>query len=499
VSGTGVAHGQRASGGEHTTGDPPGVSLRSVRRGTGAAPSTLVYVAVDLVAVAAASVVAHLLRFGLSLAEVRETDIPYVLVAAITVPAWLVVLALAGCYDRRILGIGSDEYHRVINAAVHFLAVVAVLHFAAGLVVARGFVGVLIPVALVLTVGARYWLRQWLYARRAAGEYLHRTLLVGTPATVVDVGKHILRTGWSGFRIVGACVDTDARELDVNGFPMRVLGGVDALEEAIAACRADSVALTDDSAGHDVADLAARVQAAGADLLMAPAIVDVAGPRMALRSVDGLHLAHVKEPTFTGPQRFAKEIVDRLASFLGLLALSPVIAVVAIAIKLDDRGPVFFRQVRSGRDGRPFKILKFRTMVVNAEQLLAEIGERNETDGLLFKMKEDPRITKVGRVLRKYSIDEVPQLWNVLRGEMSLVGPRPPLPSEVALYEAHVGRRLLVKPGLTGLWQVSGRSDLSWDETVRLDLYYVDHWTPIMDMVIVGKTFSAVFRGSGAY
>jgi exopolysaccharide biosynthesis polyprenyl glycosylphosphotransferase len=499
VSGTGVAHGQRSSGGAHHSGDPPGAPLRSVRRGTGAAPSTAVYVAVDVAAVAVAGVVAYLLRFGVSMAEVRETDIPYVLVAAVTVPVWLVVLALAGCYDRRILGVGSDEYHRVINAAVHFLAGVAVLHFAADLVLARGFVGVLIPVALVLTLAARYALRQWLYRRRRAGEYLHRTLLVGSPATVADVGKHILRTGWSGFRIVGACVDTDDRELDVNGFRMPVAGRVDELEEAIAACRADSVALTDEFAGHDVAELAARVAAAGADLLVAPAIVDVAGPRTAMRSVEGLHLVHVKEPTFTGPQRFAKEIVDRSASFLGLLALSPLIAIVAIAIKIDDGGPVFFRQVRSGREGRPFKILKFRTMVVNAEELLAAMGERNETDGLLFKMKEDPRITTVGRVLRKYSIDEIPQLWNVLRGEMSLVGPRPPLPSEVALYEAHVGRRLLVKPGLTGLWQVSGRSDLSWDETVRLDLYYVDHWTPIMDVVIVGKTFSAVFRGSGAY
>jgi exopolysaccharide biosynthesis polyprenyl glycosylphosphotransferase len=451
------------------------------------------------VAVAAAGVVAHLLRFGVSQAELTGTDVPYVLVAVGGVPIWLAVLALAGCYDRRILGVGSDEYHRVINGAVHFLALVAVLHFVADLVLARGFVGVLIPVALVLTLTARYWLRQWLYGRRQAGNYLHRTLLVGTPATVVDVGKHMLRTGWSGFRVVGACVDTGDAELDVNGHPVPVVGSIDDLEAAIAACRADSVALTDETTGHDVAELAARVGAAGADLLMAPAIVDVAGPRMAMRSVAGLHLVHVKEPTFTGPQRFAKEVVDRSLGFLGLLALSPVIALVAVAIKIDDGGPVFFRQVRCGREGRTFPILKFRTMVVNAEQLLADIGTQNETDGLLFKMKEDPRITQVGRVLRKYSIDEVPQLWNVLRGEMSLVGPRPPLPSEVALYESHISRRLLVKPGLTGLWQVSGRSDLSWDETVRLDLYYVDNWTPVMDIVIVGKTFSAVLRGSGAY
>jgi lipopolysaccharide/colanic/teichoic acid biosynthesis glycosyltransferase len=184
---------------------------------------------------------------------------------------------------------------------------------------------------------------------------------------------------------------------------------------------------------------------------------------------------------------------------LGLLALSPLILAVAVAIKLDDGGPIFFRQVRVGRDGTTFRMVKFRTMVVDAEQLLAQLNARNEGGGVLFKMKDDPRITRVGRFLRKYSIDELPQLWNAARGEMSLVGPRPPLPSEVELYEQHVSRRLLVKPGLTGLWQVSGRSDLSWDETVRLDLYYVDHWTPIMDIVIVGKTFSAVFRSSGAY
>jgi exopolysaccharide biosynthesis polyprenyl glycosylphosphotransferase len=499
VTGTGVAHGQRASGGAATSGDQPAGALRSVRRGTGAAPPTAVYVVVDLGAVATAAVIAHLLRFGVSLAELRGTDIPYVLFAAVTVPAWLVVLALAGCYDRRILGVGSDEYHRVINGAVHFLAVVAVLHFAAGLVLARGFVGVLIPVALVFTLAARYSLRQWLYARREAGEYLHRTLLVGSPATVAAVGKHMLRTGWSGFRVVGACADTDLGEVDVNGVAIPVVAPVDGLEAAIVACRADSVAVTDDSAGYDIDELAARVASAGADLLMAPAVVEVAGPRMAVRSVDGLHLVHVREPTFTGPQRVAKEIVDRSVGLAGLLALSPLILVVAIAIKLDDGGPVFFRQVRCGRDGRLFKILKFRTMVVDAEKLLVDINERNETDGLLFKMKDDPRITKVGRALRKYSIDEVPQLWNAVRGEMSLVGPRPPLPSEVALYEADTNRRLLVKPGLTGLWQVSGRSDLSWEETVRLDLYYVDHWTPIMDIVIVGKTFSAVLRSSGAY
>jgi exopolysaccharide biosynthesis polyprenyl glycosylphosphotransferase len=191
--------------------------------------------------------------------------------------------------------------------------------------------------------------------------------------------------------------------------------------------------------------------------------------------------------------------MDRVSAAVCLLVLAPVFVGVALAVKLDSRGPVFFRQTRVGRDGRRFNMVKFRTMVVDAERLQADLEGRNEADGVLFKLRTDPRVTQTGRLLRRYSIDELPQLWNVLRGQMSLVGPRPPLPAEVELYERHVNRRLLVKPGLTGLWQVSGRSDLPWDEAVRLDLYYVDHWSPTMDLAIIAKTFSAVLKGSGAY
>jgi len=210
-----------------------------------------------------------------------------------------------------------------------------------------------------------------------------------------------------------------------------------------------------------------------------------------------LHL--VREPAFTGPRRLLKEAWDRIGALGGLVLLAPVFLLVALAITLDNRGPVFFRQTRVGRDGRRFAMVKFRTMVVGAERLRADLEHRNEADGLLFKLRADPRVTRVGRALRRYSVDELPQLWNVLRGQMSMVGPRPPLPAEVELYEHHVTRRLLVKPGITGLWQVSGRSDLSWEEAVRLDLYYVDHWSPTMDVAIVLKTFSAVIRGYGAY
>jgi exopolysaccharide biosynthesis polyprenyl glycosylphosphotransferase len=469
------------------------------RRDTSSAPPTLTYVLVDLAAVTIALGVAHLLRFGFTPARLKGTDVPYVVVAALAVPVWLGVLALAGCYDRRILGIGSEEYHRVASGGVHFLAVVAVLHFLGRVIIARGFVGVLIPVALVLALFARYRLRAWLYKRRRAGRYVHRTLLVGSPVTVVDVGQHLVRSGWQGFEIVGACCDTDERQLLVYGRPVPVVGGCDDVAGALARCGADSVAITDESLTLDLPSLAEAVDHAGASLLVAPAIADVAGPRTVVRPVAGLPLLHVKEPTFAGPQRLAKAVIDRSLGAFGLILLLPVIAAVAVAIKLDDPGPVFFKQVRVGRDGATFRMVKFRTMVVDAEKRLAELAKDNEGDGLLFKMRQDPRITRVGRALRRYSIDEIPQLWNLLKGEMSLVGPRPPLPREVELYEHHVNRRLMVKPGLTGLWQVSGRSDLSWDEAVRLDLYYVDHWSPTMDVMIVLKTFSAVTRASGAY
>jgi exopolysaccharide biosynthesis polyprenyl glycosylphosphotransferase len=200
-----------------------------------------------------------------------------------------------------------------------------------------------------------------------------------------------------------------------------------------------------------------------------------------------------------GWPRLLKDAIDRVAAAVGLVLLAPMFVVLAVAIQLDSRGPVFFRQTRVGRDGRCFAMVKFRTMVVGAERLQGDLVRRNEADGVLFKLRADPRVTRVGRVLRRFSLDELPQLWNVLRGQMSIVGPRPSLPAEVALYDQHVGRRLLVKPGITGLWQVSGRSDLSWEQAVRLDLFYVDHWSPTMDLLIVLKTFSAIVKGWGAY
>jgi exopolysaccharide biosynthesis polyprenyl glycosylphosphotransferase len=470
--------------------------------GTRALPPTATFVVLDVVAVSMASVVAHVLRFGLSTgAELPGPGIPYVLIALASVPAWLLVLAAAGAYDRRILGVGSEEYRRIINGGVHCLAVVAVLHFVVKLVFARGWVGVMIPFAVALIIAERYGLRRWLYHQRSRGRFVHRILLVGSAPTVADFGEHLARAAWSGYRVVGACVDVpdgDEDHVVIGGRAVPIVGTSADVRKALVTCGADSVAITDESAPGELHELAEAIDPPGVEVLVAPAITDVAGPRTVVRPAAGVPLLHVAEPAFAGPQRIVKEAMDRCAAVVGLVVLAPVFAVIAVAIKLETPGSIFFRQRRIGLGGRRFEIVKFRTMVEGAESMQDHI-EQNDADAVLFKLRVDPRVTRVGRFLRRWSIDELPQLWNVLRGEMSLVGPRPPLPAEVEQYEHHVNRRLLVKPGMTGLWQVSGRSDLEWSEAVRLDLYYVDHWSPTMDMAIICRTFSAVTRGSGAY
>jgi exopolysaccharide biosynthesis polyprenyl glycosylphosphotransferase len=226
----------------------------------------------------------------------------------------------------------------------------------------------------------------------------------------------------------------------------------------------------------------------------------VAWPRLHIQPVAGLPLVHVEESEFTGFRRVLKGAFDRLVTAVALLLLAPVAIGVALAVGFTSRGPVFFRQTRVGKNGQTFRMVKFRSMYVDAEERRAELERLNVNgDGVLFKIRNDPRITRVGRVIRKYSLDELPQLFNVLTGRMSLVGPRPPLPTEVARYGDDMRRRLLVKPGITGLWQISGRNDLSWEQTKQLDLRYVENWSLGSDLLILWKTPSAVAKGSGAY
>jgi exopolysaccharide biosynthesis polyprenyl glycosylphosphotransferase len=243
-----------------------------------------------------------------------------------------------------------------------------------------------------------------------------------------------------------------------------------------------------------------EIEGTGVAMVVAPALLDVAGPRISVRPVAGLPLLHVEEPELSGVRQVLKVSVEWVFATVAFLLALPVLVVLAGLVRWDSVGAPLFRQTRVGKHGREFTVYKLRTMRADAESLLDSLRERNEVgDGLLFKIREDPRVTRVGKYLRKWSLDELPQLWNVVRGDMALVGPRPPLPGEVALYGAEVARRLLVRPGITGLWQVSGRSNLSWDDSVRLDLYYVENWSLALDAMIVWKTVFAIFRKDGAY
>jgi exopolysaccharide biosynthesis polyprenyl glycosylphosphotransferase len=279
-----------------------------------------------------------------------------------------------------------------------------------------------------------------------------------------------------------------------------VVGDLDSVSQLLGngGYRVVSVAQTPGWTSQRLHHLAWDLEDTGVELVVDPGLMEIAGPRLHVAAVDGLPLLRLTEPMFTGVPRLVKGITDRLGAALLLLLIAPVMIFIAIAVR-SDGGPVFYRQFRVGRAGRLFSIIKFRSMVVNADQYQAELADSNQASAPMFKLHRDPRVTRVGRFLRKYSLDELPQLFNVIMGSMSLVGPRPPLQEEVASYSRDAKRKLLVKPGLTGLWQISGRSDLSWEESLRLDLRYVENWTLALDALILCKTIRAVRRGTGAY
>jgi exopolysaccharide biosynthesis polyprenyl glycosylphosphotransferase len=419
---------------------------------------------------------------------------------------WVGATWLMDAYDRRVVGLGADEYHRCVRAFIAMLAAVAAVSYGLKAAVPRGMVVIALPLVLALTVLGRYAARKALHRARARGHANNRVVLVGDSDSVADLSDRLQREAYAGMHVVGACVPTreltDERargELARSGVP--VLGDLDDVVSAVGGAEADTVAVTASHAfgPQRLRELSWQMERIDADMVVAPGLVEVAGPRLHIRPVTGLPLLHVEKPEFSGGKRVLKAVTDRLAAILLVAVLSPIFIGTWLAVRLTTPGDGFFRQTRVGKDGKEFRIWKFRSMYSDAEARLAVLGDQSDGNGVLFKMKEDPRVTRVGAFIRRYSIDELPQLFNVVTGSMSLVGPRPQLPSEVAHLGDDVRRRLLVKPGLTGLWQVSGRSDLSWEETVRLDLRYVENWSLGQDALILWKTASAVLRGDGAY
>jgi exopolysaccharide biosynthesis polyprenyl glycosylphosphotransferase len=456
---------------------------------------------VDFLSILVAAVTALIVRFSGVLSTYTA---PYVALSVALLFFWVLSLALAGAYEPRIIGVGSDEFRRVLKGGFTLTATVAILAYATKIEVARGYVVIALPLATVLNLAGRYWLRKHLHQLRADGRCMRRVVAVGHRAAVVDLIQQLRREHYHGMEIVAVCLPVietvQSGDLgDVAGLP--VLGDFSEAALVVNWTGADTVAVLacPEMDGYALRRLAWQLEKDDTDLVVAPALMDVAGPRTSIRPVAGLPLLQVDHPELTGVRQLIKTLFDRIVASLAIVLLLPVLIAVVIAIRVTSPGRALFKQTRVGKGGEEFTVYKFRTMVPDAEKRKADLLERNETDGVLFKIKKDPRITGIGAWLRRYSLDELPQLYNVMRGDMSLVGPRPPLPEEVALYGDDVRRRLVVKPGMTGLWQVSGRAELSWEESVRLDLRYVENWSLMLDLQILWKTWSAVARGSGAY
>jgi len=436
---------------------------------------------------------------NLAIREQRGLAIGYTLVSLVLALAWMIALQLSATRDPRTVGSGSIEYKRVADATLSLFGLFAIFAYLAKVDLARGYFLTALPIGLFFLLFSRWLWRQWLHRKRKVGEFTSSVLIVGSRVKVEHVVRTILLERSAGLVVVAALVPQGAEGETIAGVP--VLGDLGQILTALDQSNAQTIVLTDsDELPHTaVRTLSWELEDRGVSLIVVPALTDVAGPRIHARPVSGLPLIHVEFPIFEGRKHIAKRAFDVVMASFALVLLSPVFVGISVAIRRDSPGPAFFRQRRVGLNGRAFRMLKFRSMSSDAESQLASLLDQSQGNGVLFKLKNDPRVTRVGAFLRKHSLDELPQFINVVRGDMSLVGPRPPLEPEVAKYDETTKRRLLVKPGITGLWQVSGRSNLSWDDSVRLDLYYVENWSLTGDLIILYRTLKAVLRPNGAY
>jgi exopolysaccharide biosynthesis polyprenyl glycosylphosphotransferase len=414
---------------------------------------------------------------------------------------WIAVIGALGGYRERLFGSGVDEYKIVLNASLLTAGLVGVACYITSFHLSRSFFVVVFTLGSVVLVAQRFLLRRALHRARRAGRLGCDVVIAGSPSHVDEVAQVLGRESWLGYHVLGALVP-EGHESEETASGVPILGTTDHTLEVIELVHADVIFVAGGAlaGAGQMRELVWELERSNVQVVVAPHVTDVSRERIRVRPAGGLPLVHIDPPRHHRATRRAKRLFDVALTSLLLFGVAPVFVFIALGIKLHDGGPVFFRQTRTGRDGIEFPCLKFRTMVVDAELRLTLLHEQHGYDGLgLFKIKDDPRITGLGRWLRRYSLDELPQLLNVLRGDMSLVGPRPPLPTEVATYDRFTRRRLHVRPGMTGLWQVSGRSDLSWSEAVRLDLYYVDNWSMLQDVGILVRTFGAVVRSRGAY
>ena len=467
-------------------------------------------VIVDTVAITLAVGLAQWARFGGLPGPTYLGGSPrltYLEISTVIAITWMAALAINHSRSQRVIGSGAEEYRRVWLGTISVFGGVAIISMLFKLEIARGYLMIALPIGVSLLFLARWVARRVVVrARQKHGHCITRLLVVGSAPAVRDLSTALAREPRSGYEVVGACISggVGVDHLDVRGVGrIPTFGSESDVVEAITATGSSAVAVTatEQLDGRRIRDLSWQLEKLDIDLMVAPGVVDVAGPRLHMRPVAGLPLIHVEKPQYHGAKQFQKRLFDIGFSSLVLLCGFPLLLVIAVAIKSTSKGPVFYRQERIGLNGETFRMVKFRTMVEGADSLVDDLVKLDLVDSPrdAFKFVNDPRVTPIGRTLRKYSLDEIPQFINVLKRDMSVVGPRPQVSREVQEYDDYARRRLLVRPGITGLWQVSGRSDLSWEDSLRLDLFYVENWSMMADLLIALKTIKAVLSHSGAY
>lgn len=427
--------------------------------------------------------------------DVGALAISYWAISVGLIVAWMSILGIFGSRGYRVLGSGPEEYKLIANASMRLFGIIAILAFLLRIDIARGYILVAFPLGMAVLAFSRWIWRQWLGAQRVGGSYSSRVILIGSEESSRRIAKELSKHFVAGYLVVGACTPNGTAGGNLPGTNIKLFGGLDDIKNALTLADADTVIVTSGAgiSAQRMRELSWSLEPDRQHLVVVPSLTDIGGPRIHTRPVAGLPLIHVETPRYEGRKRFTKRAFDLVGSALLLILSSVPLLLLAILVKCTSAGPVFFLQERVGLKGKTFHMLKLRSMQVNADARLAELLVAQGSSNVpLFKVRDDPRLTRPGAFLRKYSIDEFPQLFNVFKGDMSLVGPRPQRDSEVALYDLAARRRLIVQPGMTGLWQVSGRSSLSWEDAIRLDLYYVENWSVAGDIVILWRTIKAV-------
>ena len=449
----------------------------------------------DAIVLVAATLLGFITRFSVADLDVALIG-PIQVVGTVAPLLWIVVLILVGSYEQRVVGLGLTEYGRVAQSALWMVAVVSIVSFLGKFDTSRAYVLLIIPIGLAGLLADRWLWRRWILARRKRGQELQTTIVIGDPEDQRHVSEALTDRPWAGYEVVATMEGLHGGEPAEHR-----TAWTDRLMETVHRENISCIALTGSCGlnGSDIREISWRIEGQGIDLLLSSALGAVTGPRLSLRVATGLPFVHLDEVGLGLSQRTLKRLLDITGSAIALVLLSPVLLIIALAILLTSGRPVLFSQPRAGARGNLFSMLKFRTMTPDADARKEELRQASSLDAPMVKIPDDPRITPIGRFLRRWSLDELPQLLNVLRGEMSLVGPRPHPIDDVQRYRAIDNRRLLAKPGMTGLWQVAGRSDLSWEDAVELDLLYIENWSLLGDLAILARTVQAVFTRSGAY